>query len=123
MEAIKLEGIVYKLDVTKEVGDKNFRVREMILEIEPESQYPIYATIQGTGENCDKMDDMAVGSAVTVHVNLRGRLYKDKSGIDKSFNSFDLWKFEVNSSVPVDKPSKVDIQTPDPDESEDLPFN
>lgn len=122
MEAIKLEGIVYKLGDTKEVGEKNFRVREMILEVEPESQYPIYVTIQGTGDKCDKMDDMAVGSTVTVHVNLRGRLYKDKSGIEKSFNSFDLWKFNVDSSVPVDKPGKVDIQTPDPAEDDDLPF-
>lgn len=122
MEAIKLEGIVYKLGETKEVGEKNFRVREMILEVEPESQYPIYATIQGAGDKCDKMDDMAPGSTVTVHVNLRGRLYKDKSGIEKSFNSFDIWKFEVNSSVPVDKPAKVDIQTPDPAEDDDMPF-
>lgn len=122
MEAIKLEGIVYKLGETKEVGEKNFRVREMILEVEPESQYPIYVTIQGTGDKCDKMDDMAPGSTVTVHVNLRGRLYTDKSGIEKSFNSFDLWKFEVNSSVPVEKPAKVDIMTPDPDEDLDLPF-
>lgn len=122
MEAIKLQGKVYKLGTTQEVGEKKFKVREMILEIEPDTQYPIYATIQGTGDKCEKMDDMVKGSEVTVHVNLRGRLYKNKDGEEKSFNSFDLWKFEVNSSVPVEKPGKVDIMTPDPDESDDLPF-
>lgn len=112
MEAIKLQGKVYKLGTTQEVGEKKFKVREMILEIEPDTQYPIYATIQGAGDKCEKMDDMVKGSEVTVHVNLRGRLYKNKDGEEKSFNSFDLWKFQVDKSVSVSDTPKEDEDAP-----------
>ncbi|MBC7654360.1 MAG: DUF3127 domain-containing protein [Oligoflexus sp.] len=99
MEAIKIQGKVINLGNTIEVGEKKFKKREIVIILDADSQYPQEIALQGTRDLCDKMDDLVIGTEVLFHINLNGRKWTNKEGIYQWFNSLQIWKFEVITSV------------------------
>lgn len=128
---ITLEGIVHLVH-EKEQKTDTFAVREMILTVDPSSQYPAYITIQANNDKASLFDGLKPGQKVTAHLNLNGRLYDDKkSGKQRSFNSLVCWKIDSDShpaaSTPPPAsntymPPAVDISSDDGENPDDLPF-
>lgn len=128
---ITLEGIVHLVH-EKEQKTDTFAVREMILTVDPSSQYPAYITIQANNDKAVLFDGLQPGQKVTAHLNLNGRLYDDKkSGKQRSFNSLVCWKIDSDSqpasaSTPLpasspNLPPTVDVSSDDGSD-DDLPF-
>lgn len=123
MEAILIKGTVVNLAETVEVGEKKFKKRDIAVELEGGGQYTQEVLLQGVKDTCDKMDDLVPGTEASFHVNLNGRKWTNKEGVDQWFNTLQIWKFEVNKSVPVSTPQyaqPADISA-NPEE-DDLPF-
>lgn len=103
--AITLEGQVHLVHETEQKTE-TFRVREMILTVDPASQYPAYITIQVNNDKETLFDGLQRGQNVRVHVNLNGRLYDDKkTGKQRSFNSIVAWKVDVLDQTSTPPPT------------------
>ena len=85
--------ITHLFDVVRP-SDK-FSKREFIICVQ-EGQYNQYIKLQCTQKNIEKLDGLAVGSDVTAHFNLRGRIYTDRDGKENCFTSLDVWRIVVN---------------------------
>lgn len=120
MEAILIKGTVVNLAETVEVGEKKFKKRDIAIEIEGGGQYPQEVSLQGTKDLCEKMDDLAPGTEASFHVNLNGRKWTNKEGVDQWFNTLQIWKFEVTKSVAVSSDAASPV--PAGDDSDGLPF-
>ena len=119
MEAILIKGTVVNLADTVEVGEKKFKKRDIAIEIEGGGQYPQEVSLQGTKDLCEKMDDLVPGTEASFYVNLNGRKWTNKEGVDQWFNTLQIWKFEVTKSVAV---SSVAEAVPASADDDDLPF-
>jgi hypothetical protein len=99
MEAIKLENVrVYQLGEIETKGDKGFKSRALIVEVDYGSQYPQFVNLEATQDKCSELDKLSNGDVITVHANLRGRLWTNKQGVEVAFNSLNIWKFEIVKS-------------------------
>ena len=122
----ELTGKILVLNDVKNISD-TFKVREFVVTIDPDGQYPQHVTIQATNDKCDALSTFTIGSDVTVHYNLRGREGKpDAQGNVRYWNSLDMWRIEAAApagTTPAETPAN---QTPVPMDTEGqddgLPF-
>jgi len=70
----------------------SFRKRELV--VATEEQYPQYISINFVQDKCDLLNDLNVGDAVKVSINLRGREWVDPQGDTKYFNDIQGWRVE-----------------------------
>lgn len=90
---MQITAKVYKVGATQQVTDK-FKKREVIIIIEPTSQYPQHIKVQFSQDKCDLADTLSIGSEATFHINLRGKLYTDKQGQENCITNLEVWKVE-----------------------------
>ena len=115
-------GKLYHDFGTIQVSDK-FTKREFV--IETGGQYPQYIQLQLAQDKCSLLDGVNLGSDITAHCNIRGRVWDSPNGA-KYFNTLDVWKIEAQkTAVPAQAPSNQ--QAPQPqqgqlDIADDLPF-
>lgn len=96
-EQLKVRGTIYRIGETEVVSDK-FKKRELVLKTDGE--YPQYVPIQFTQDKCNSLDKYSNGDVIEVSFNLRGRMWTDKSGVEKCFGNIEGWKIEtVGQSV------------------------
>lgn len=88
---MEIQGIVHEISGVTQVSDK-LRKQELIIEYAENPQYPEYLKLEAINDKCDLLDNLAIGAAVTVHFNFRGRPWTDKTGKKTYFNSLSLWK-------------------------------
>jgi hypothetical protein len=121
--------IVGKLheDFKIQVVSEKFQKREFVIEMSGE--YPQYISIQLTNQKCDLLNNIAIGSELTVHCNIKGRAWQKEGQPTKYFNTLEAWKIEVNNAVqpPQQQAYKAQVVTPAPQAqqleiSDDLPF-
>lgn len=95
-----IKGRVSVIGATQQVSDK-FTKRDFV--IETTDQYPQLISLQVTQDKCGLLDTIRLGSEITAHVNIRGRKWTDKEGVDKYFNTLECWKIEAaaQTSQPV----------------------
>lgn len=106
---------------TVHVSDK-FRKRDLIVEYAENPTYPETIKFEAHNDKCEKLDELKAGDDITVHFNLRGKPWTDKTGKTSYFNSLVLWKFDVNKTVsgsPVTTAESIANEEADPEE---LPF-
>lgn len=114
---MEIKGQVYKVGETQQVTDK-FKKREVMIVIEPSSQYPQHIKVQFSQDKCDLADSLRAGQEVTFQINLRGKLYTDKNGNENCITNLEVWKVEQEiAPVGVFKAMGMEGGTPD-----DLPF-
>lgn len=101
------EGILHLKKDTQVVSEK-FKKREFV--IKTEDQYPQYITFQLTQDKCPVLDAYTVGSAITVHFNLRGREWNGPEGV-RYFNTLEAWRIE-GVAADVQPPSHGDSKPP-----------
>ncbi len=77
-----------------------FKKRELV--VTTEEQYPQYISINFVQDKCDLLNNYAVGDAVKVSINLRGREWVNPQGETKYFNDIQGWRVEkLQAEAPV----------------------
>lgn len=112
---MKLQGKVKLVGQTEAVSDK-FKKRDLVITTNDNPTYPQYITVQCTNDKCVMLDNLSVGTEVSLEINLRGREWKSPKGELKYFNTIECWKVDVIGSAPVMKSLSAPIV-------DDLPFN
>jgi hypothetical protein len=109
---MEVKGTIRVINATKVVSEK-FSSREFV--VETEEQYPQLISMQVTNAKCPLLDGYAVGDKVTASINLRGRKWTNKEGVDVYFNTIECWKINKDgATAPAPAPAN--------DNKEDLPF-
>lgn len=88
---MQVKGKLYKIDSEQVISDK-FKKREFV--VETMDDYPQLLSIQLTQDRTGLIDIFNVGDEVTVSINLRGRKWTNKEGVDKFFNTIEAWRIE-----------------------------
>jgi len=77
-----------------------FRKRELV--VTTDEQYPQHIMIEFTQDKSDLLNNVAVGDAVKVSINLGGREWVNPQGETKYFNSIRGWRVEkLQSEAPA----------------------
>ena len=109
---------------------ETFRVREFVVTIEADSQYPQHISMQVTQDRCDLLDQFNEGDQLKVNFNLRGREWTAPDGDIRYFNSIDAWRIEkIDGATAVNTMNDqiggmttTDATSSSADEEDDLPF-
>lgn len=112
---MNLKGKVKLVGQTEAVSDK-FKKRDLVITTNENPTYPQYITVQCTNDKCVMLDNLSVGTEVSLEINLRGREWKSPQGDTRYFNTIECWKVDVIGSAPVVKSLPAPIE-------DDLPFN
>ncbi len=72
-----------------------FKKRELV--VTTDETYPQHIMIEFTQDKCDLLSNYAIGEAVKVSINLRGREWQSPQGETKYFNSIQGWRIEKAS--------------------------
>lgn len=89
--SLEVKGRVKLVNPEQQVS-ASFRKRELV--VATEEQYPQYISINFVQDKCDLLNDLNVGDAVKVGINLRGREWVDPQGDTKYFNDIQGWRVE-----------------------------
>jgi hypothetical protein len=125
MSELKAQGVVHIIGQKVQVTDK---VAKRTMSISIPDKYPQFVEFEAINDRCSIFDGLQKGDNVDVHFNLRGREWKDKTGVVRVFTTLNAWKVEKvgaqqNTSQP--KASKQPVEQSQDDDSEDgdnLPF-
>ncbi len=91
----QVTGIVHVIEPTKTYGQKGFRKRLVVLE-QDKGRFTNYVPVEFTNDNCDSVDDLAIGDEVTIAYRLSGRKWqKDPSSDVKYFVNVEALSFSV----------------------------
>ena len=114
---------------THQIND-TFKKREFV--ITTAGDYPQDVMLQVVQDKCDILNSYAVGQAVKVDWNLRGREWTSPTNEVKYFTTLEAWKIERSQGAPQQQPAATQQAAPkaepfplgsgsQPDE-DDLPF-
>lgn len=98
---MELNVKIHSIGETQNVS-ATFSKREFI--VETQETYPQHLLLQVVKDKCNVLNNFKVGQLVNVSINLKGRLWTDKEGVEKCFNTIECWKInasadQVNSVV------------------------
>ena len=129
--AYELIGKIKLINPERQVSE-TFKVREFVVTIDADGNYPQDIQLQTTNDKCEALNAFTTGSDVKVAFNLRGREWTSPQGEVKYFNTLDAWRVEAataNSApgaVPNQVPAnQVPVTPPTPQgegQGDDLPF-
>lgn len=88
---MEVVGKIKVVGNTIQVSEK-FSKRELV--VTTDEQYPQQILVEFAQDKCDLLNGYAVGQAVKVSINLRGREWQNPSGEIKYFNSIQGWRIE-----------------------------
>lgn len=121
----QLTGVIHSISETQNISDK-FSKREFVIKEQSNPQYEQYIQLEFTQDKCSLLDNYQPGQEVTVNYNLRGRLWTNKEGVEKCFNTVQAWKIEhkVNDQAGQQHHTHqpAPVQGNSQDEEDDLPF-
>ena len=105
---------------------ESFKKREFVVEYAENPKYPEFIKFEVVQDKVGLLDGLAIGSAVMIAFNLRGRAYTDKMGKKAYFNSLQAWKIQAdNGSMPTTSNNMADapaFSAADAPPENDLPF-
>ena len=92
---------------------ERFRKREIVLELDGNSDYPQTVLFELINDKCDLADFVSVGDTVRVNFGLRGRAWTNPDGVTKYFNSLNAYKLvSETGSRAAPPPAKPDYAPP-----------
>ena len=109
----EVKGNIKVINATQVISEK-FSKREFV--VTTNDMYPQEILIQLTQDKVSLLDSFKVGDNVNVSINLRGRVWTNKVGVDKYFNTIEGWKIDKDSAIGEQSPESVTA------EKDDLPF-
>ena len=96
---MEVSGKVKVINPVQQVS-ASFKKRELV--VTTEEQYPQHIMIEFTQDKSDLLNNVAVGDAVKVSLNLGGREWINPQGETKYFNSIQGWRIEkMQAEAPV----------------------
>lgn len=113
---MELKVKIHSIGSTQNVTD-TFSKREFI--VETQEDYKQYLNLQVIKDKCEFLDKFKKGDEVTVSLNLKGRLWTNKEGVEQCFNTLECWK--IYKENPFREDSQPEQQLPQ-EEISDLPF-
>jgi len=106
------------------ISDK-FKKREFVVS-DDHDQYEQLICFQLAQDKTSLIDNVEIGSQITVNFNLRGREWTNKDGVVMHFNTLDAWKIDSGAQAPAPTTSASPAATAAANttdlDSEDLPF-
>ena len=124
---MEVTGKIKMIDTTKEVGSSGFKKRDVV--VTTDEQYPQHILVQFVQDKCDLLNGFAVGEAVKIDINLRGREWVNPQGETVYFNTIQGWRIgKLQAEAPQQAPSMPVAQAFEPapsfteEEHDDLPF-
>lgn len=143
MADLKVSGKIKVIYETKAFGEKAFRVREFVLELEEEvngNVYTNFAKMQVVQAKCDMLDKYSVGDNVNVNFNIKARSWVDRDTNEtKYMTNLECWKIEQGTQTyqaytpqtgtaqqqatpPASNYNAAPLFNPSPETIDDLPF-
>jgi len=123
---MELNVKIHSIGETQNVS-ATFSKREFV--VETQEEYKQYLLMQVVKDKCNVLNNFQVGQLVSVSINLKGRLWTDKEGVEKCFNTIECWKInalsqQVNNVVNevVGQPFET-VDKLNEEEHDDLPFS
>jgi single-strand DNA-binding protein len=107
-------GTVYSIGQTQQISDK-FSKREIA--VTTSETYPQTILFQFSNDKCSLLDNVRIGDNVTISYNLRGRIWTDKNGVEKIFNTIDGWNIILTSLTGNNVQAPHVANTPAPNQS------
>jgi len=101
---MELNTKIHSIGETQNVTD-TFSKREFV--VETQEDYPQFLLLQVIKDKCGVLNNYKVGQNVKVSLNLKGRLWTNKEGVEKCFNTLECWrieKLEDSAEAPIDNP-------------------
>lgn len=118
---MEVSGIVKVVTPTVELSEK-FKKRDLVIEYAEDPKYVEMLKFEAHNANCDKLDELREGDAVTVHFNLRGRAWTNKEGVTSYFNTLACWKVDITQTAGNVAPKLQPVDISNVTEDDDLPF-
>lgn len=120
MPNFEAKGVLIAKTETEQKSDK-FKIRTFVIEVAGDKpEFSDFLQLQLSNNNCDKIDSANIGDEIEVKVNVRGRKYKNKEGVEMYFNSLDCWFVKVNAQATATTQPQYTAEGTD--EKPDLPF-
>ena len=89
---MQIVGTIIRILETKEIGEKQFKVRE--IHVDTEEQYVQRLAIQFTQDKTALLDNFQAGNKVKIDINLKGREGTAKDGQTVVYNAINGWRIE-----------------------------
>lgn len=89
---VELSGTLHEVFPTQQITDK-FKKRDFIIEI-PNGNYLQHIKCEATGNTCEKLNGLRIGSQIKAKCDLRGRIYQKKDGSKGQMNSIVAWQID-----------------------------
>ena len=89
---MQLSVTIVRVLETKEIGEKQFKVRE--IHVDTEEQYTQRLAIQFTQDKCALLDNFKPGEKAKIDINLKGKEATNQKGETVVFNTIQGWKIE-----------------------------
>ena len=119
---LQTTGRIHKIFETEQKTER-FRLREFVVEIDDNPQYPQFVKFQMTGDRCENLDTFKEGDSVRAEFSLRGREWTNREGKVIYFNSLDVWTLEkTGAGASASGPEPGFDQPPPPGDADDIPF-
>ncbi len=118
---MELIAKILRIEKTEQISDK-FKKRRLIIEHSKNITYPQILEFTLTQNNIALADKLNPGDEVKLLFELKGKEFIDKSGINRVFNSLDVWRIDViKQSLDFVEISSDDTENTY-DDNEPLPF-
>ena len=88
---MEVSGTIKVINPEQQVS-ASFKKREVV--VTTDEQYPQHILIEFTQDRTDLLNAYAIGDAVKVSINLRGREWVNPQGETRYFNSIQGWRIE-----------------------------
>lgn len=114
---MQVQGTIMKVFPIEELN--GYKNRKVWLRTN-DAKYPQTLELEMTNKVAENFENYAKqNDSVLMHLNLRGKQYKTKEGVDRVFNIIQVWKVEQVSNQPVTNAIPVDAEIID---DEDFDF-
>lgn len=115
---MNITGTIIKIGATKEVGQKKFKTRELV--VKTDEQYPQEIPVVFVQDKTEILNNFSEGQEVTVDINLRGRSY-EKNGDKRWFSEINGWRISKRQTTASDQqPGREPAK--EEEDYDDLPF-
>lgn len=121
MATATITGLVYKIGETEQISE-TFKKRTVVVEDISSPDYPQFIKCELKQDKVNLLDNLVLGQEITAHININGRKYNDKQGVEQVFVSLDCCKIDLQASGTTATPAPVDINSTAEEDQSDLPF-
>lgn len=92
---MEVVGKIKVIGSENQVSEK-FVKRDLV--VTTDEQYPQEIQVQFVQDMCKILDNFKVGQDVTIGINLRGRMWTNKEGVEMYFNTIQGWQIKANDT-------------------------